>query len=71
MDVRQAVVLARCFEALGEEPSVGETVLHYLAVALEAKMDKIVVLHYDLGSWTGEIERVGLLGAAKVVQLEY
>lgn len=33
-------------------------------------MDQVVVLHYDLGAGTGEVERVGLFGAAEVVQLE-
>jgi hypothetical protein len=33
-------------------------------------VDEVVVLHDDVGAGAGEVERVGLLGAAEVVQLE-
>lgn len=33
-------------------------------------MDEVEVLSDDLCTWTGEIQRVGLLGAAKVMQFE-
>jgi hypothetical protein len=33
-------------------------------------VDEVEVLSYDLGAWAGEVEGVGLLCAAEVVELE-
>ncbi len=33
-------------------------------------MNEIVVLRNNLGAWAGEIQGIGFLGAAKVVQFE-
>lgn len=57
-------------ETLRQNASVGKAVLNDLAVAGEAEMDEVVVLHDDMGARSGEVERVRLLGAAQVVQLE-
>ncbi len=67
MDVAEAGVPACGLEALGEDASVGEAVLHDFTVAGEAEVDEVIVLHDDLRAGPGEVEGVGLLGAAEVV----
>lgn len=64
------MVPACCLEAVGEHARVGEAVLHDLPVALKAEVDEVIVLDQDVGAGASEVERVGLLGAAEVVELE-
>jgi hypothetical protein len=42
-------------------------IFHDGSVPFESKMDQIIVLSYNLSARTGEVERVRLLGTAKVV----
>ena len=70
MDVAHALVPPCSFQALGQQPGVGEAVLHDGAVAVEAEVDEEEVLGDDLGAGAGEVEGVGFLGAAEVVELE-
>ena len=70
VDVAHALVPARGLQALGQEAGVGEAVLHDGAVPVEAEVDEEEVLGDDLGAGAGEVERVGFLGAAEVVEFE-
>ena len=70
VDVAHARVPARGFEAFAQESRVCHAVLHDGSEAVEAQVDQIVVLCYYLRSWPGEVQRVGLLRAAEVVEFE-
>lgn len=70
VDVAHALVPSGGFQAFGQEAGVGEAVLHDGAVAVEAEVDEEEVLGDDLGAGAGEVEGVGFLGAAEVVELE-
>ena len=70
VDVAYAGVPACCFERFAEETRVGKTVFHYGAVAIEAKVDEVEVLGYDLGAGAGEVESIGFFGAAEVVEFK-
>lgn len=70
VDVAHALIPPCSFQAFGQQAGVGEAVLHDGAVAVEAEVDEEEVLGDDLGARAGEVEGVGFLGAAEVVELE-
>jgi len=49
------------FDGDGDEPCVLETLLLDSGVAIEAEMNEIVVLGYDVSSRTREVEGIGFL----------
>ena len=70
VDVTHADIPPCCFEGAAEKPGVGQAGLHYCAIARKAKVDQVKVLRYYLGAGAGEVERVGVICAAKVVEFE-
>jgi len=70
MDTADAGEPPRSLQSLTEHPCVGQTVLHDLAVSVEAQMDQVVVLPDHLGAGPREVKRVRFLGAAEVMKLE-
>lgn len=53
-----------------QQPSVREHVLHDVTVSGESQMNEIEVLSDDLCARSGKVQRVRLLSAAQVVELE-
>jgi hypothetical protein len=70
MNVADADIPPCCFQSFAEKSSVGEAVLHDLAISIEAKVDEVVILGDYLCARAGEIESVGLFSATFVVRLE-
>ena len=70
MNVRDTQIPASGLKGLAQQPCIRQGVLHDTAVAIETKMDEVVVLSDDLPSRAGEIQSVRLLSPTQVVQLE-
>lgn len=71
MDIADATVPAGGLQRLGQQSSIGQSVLHDCAVALEPQVDEVVVLSNDLCSWSGEVEGVRLLSPPEIMQFEH
>lgn len=66
-----AAIPARMLQRATEQSSVCKRVFHYAPVPSKAQMNEIVVLRDDLRSRSGEVQSVGLLCSAQIVQLKH
>ena len=70
MNIADAHIPSTSLERLAEESCILQAIFHHVPEAVKAEMDEVVVLRYDLGPWTGEIEGVRFLRASQVMKLE-
>ena len=70
MDVAHAHIPAARLERLAEKAGVGHAVFHDLPEPVKAEMDEVVILGDDVSARAREVQCVGFLGAAEIVEFE-
>lgn len=70
MDVAHAYIPAARLERLAKKAGVGHAVFHDLPEPVKAEVDEVVILGDDVSARAREVQRVGFLGAAEIVEFE-
>ena len=70
VDIADASIPSGSLECLGQQSCVTHAAFHDSSVAIEAKVDEVVVLANDLSARSREIQGVALFRATQVVQLK-